>query len=151
MPKPLPEKIEAEVARLFDEGEQLLNEEADEQALVRFQEAWALIPEPKGEWQRALQVLGGIADCEFFLEEYEACSQTMQLALRNGGGPDNPFICLRLGQCYLKLGRETEAGNWLVSALMTGGTEIFEGEDDGYRDFLMDRLDPPPGGWPEDW
>jgi hypothetical protein len=75
----------------------------------------------------------------------------MQLALRTGGDVDNPYICLRLGQCSLELGDEAEAGNWLVGALVAGGVEIFEGEDPKYRSFLKKRLDPPPGGWPEEW
>jgi hypothetical protein len=146
---PLPDDLETEIGRLFDEGEALLDEEEDAQALTRFQEAWALVPEPKGEWERALQLLGGIADCQFFLGSYEDCRLTMQLALRSGGDVDNPFICLRLGQCYLKLGNEVEAGNWLLGAMVAGGVEIFDGEDPEYWAFLKKRLDPPPGGWRE--
>jgi hypothetical protein len=151
MAKPLPEEIEAEVARLVEEAEDLLDDEEDELALARFQAGWALIPEPKGDWQRALQTLGGIADCQFFLGDYEGCRRTMQLALRSGGGPDNPFICLRLGQCHLELGDENGAGNWLTCALMAGGVEMFESADEKYRVFLRARLDPPRGGWPAWW
>ena len=151
MAKPLPEAIEAEVARLVAEAEELADDEEDARALALFQAGWELIPEPKAEWQRALQVLGGIADSQFHLGEYEACRRTMQLALRSGGGPNNPFICLRLGQCHLELGDEHGAGNWLTSAMLVGGLEIFEGEDPKYWAFLRKQLDPPPGGWPAGW
>lgn len=151
MATPLPESVEAEVARLIMEAEDLVDDEEDERALALFQAGWALIPEPKGEWQRALQLLGGIADCQFYLDDYEACRQTMQLALRNGGGPDNPFICLRLGQCHLELGDERGAANWLTCAMMAGGLEMFENQDPKYWAFLRERLDPPPGGWPAGW
>src|SRR5689334_13837114 len=123
MAKPLPEGVEAEVARLLAEAEELVDDEEDERALALFRAGWALVPEPKGEWERALQLLGGIAVCQFYLGDYEACRQTMQLALRTGGEPDNPFICLRLGQCHLELGDERGAGNWLTSAMMAGGLE----------------------------
>jgi hypothetical protein len=141
----------AEVIRLFDEGESFAAEGEDEEALARFQAAWDLLPEPKCEWERALQILAAIADSLFHLGDYEACRQGMQFALRCGGDVNNPFICLRLGQCYLELGNEFEAGNWLVSALVTGGVERFKAEDPKYWAFLKGRLLPPPGGWPEGW
>src|SRR5262245_21179754 len=82
----LPEEIDSEVARLFNEGESLLDADDVDQALARFQAAWGLIPEPKGHWQRALQVLCAIADCQYFLCEDESCISTLHLALRMDGG-----------------------------------------------------------------
>jgi hypothetical protein len=151
MVKPLPADVEAEVSRLFAEAEDCSDEEDDERALALFQAGWSLIPEPKVEWERALEILGGIADSQFHLGEYEASRQTMHLAMRSGGGPDNPFICLRLGQCHFELGDERGAANWLTCAMMGGGLEMFESEDPKYWSFLRERLDPPPGGWPEGW
>ncbi|MBY0460784.1 MAG: hypothetical protein K2V38_25980, partial [Gemmataceae bacterium] len=92
MVKPLPPDIEAEVARLYEQAEECADEEDDARALALFQAGWALIPEPKAGWERALQLLGGIADSHFHLGEFEACRQAMQLAMRAGGEPDNPFI-----------------------------------------------------------
>lgn len=151
MAKPLPAAIEAEVARLYAEAEKAADEEDDERALALFRAGWGLVPEPKAEWERAFQLLGGIADSQFHLGEYEECRQTMQQAMRSGGGPDNPFICLRLGQCHLELGDERGAANWLTCAMMGGGLEMFEGEDPKYWAFLRGQLDPPPEGWPEGW
>jgi hypothetical protein len=151
MVKPLPSDIEAEVARLYAEAEDRSDAEDDEQALTLYQAAWALIPEPKADWERALQLLGGIADSQFHRGEYEACRQTMQQAMQSGGGPDNPFICLRLGQCHLELGDVRGAANWLTTALMGGGLEMFEDEDPKYWALLRGQLDPTPGGWPEGW
>jgi hypothetical protein len=151
MVRPLPDDIAAEVIRLFDEGESFADEEEDEEALACFQAAWELLPEPRCEWERALQILAAIADSHFHLGDYEACLRGMQFALRCGGDVDNPFICLRLGQCYLELGSELVAGNWLVSALVAGGVELFENENPKYRAFLKGHLEPPQEGWPEWW
>jgi hypothetical protein len=151
MTQPLPDDIAAEVVRLFDEGEILADEEEDEEALACFQAAWNLLPEPRCEWDQALQILLAIADSHFHLGDYETCCQKMQFALGCGGDVDNPFICLRLGQCYLELGNEQDAGNWLVTALAAEGVEVFANEDPKYWAFLKERLDPPPGGWPEGW
>ncbi len=147
-------ELDAQVARLFVEAEALFDEGEDDRALSRFRAAWELIPETKDRWQRALQVLCGIADCQFHLCDYEDCFRTLHVALRSaGGGPDNPWICLRLGQCYVALGNEREACNWLLSAFVLGGREMFEDESDGYgcREFLMKRVAPPASGWPKGW
>jgi len=151
MARPLPNEIEREVTRLFEEGEAFVDEEDDASALACFEAAWKLIPEPKEAWQHALQVLGAVADSHFHLGDYEVCSREMQLVLLSGGEPGHPFITLRLGQCYLELGLEQQASNWLVTAMMSGGVEVFEGEDPKYWAFLRKRLEPPPGGWPKGW
>jgi hypothetical protein len=141
--KRLPRKLDAEVARLFDEAEAVFDQLESERALVLYRAAWALIPEPKGHWQRAVQVLGGIVDCQFHLCDYEDCFKTLQVALwMDGGGPENPWIRLRLGQCYVVRGDERAACDWLLSAFVFGGPKMFENEEDGYgcRDFLMEPV-----------
>ncbi|MFO0797023.1 MAG: hypothetical protein U0804_06065 [Gemmataceae bacterium] len=151
MAKPLPHDIEVEVARLSEAAEDRADAEDDSEALALFQAAWDLLPDPKTEWERASQLLGGIADSHFHLGAFESCRRAMQEAMRSGSGPENPFVCLRLGQCHLELGDERGAANWLTGALMGGGLEMFEEEDPKYWAFLRERLDPPPGGWPAGW
>ena len=82
-------ELDAQVARLFVEAEALFDEGEDDRALSRFRAAWELIPEPKDRWQRALQVLCGIADCQFHLCDYEDCFRTLHVGIpqrRRGAG-----------------------------------------------------------------
>jgi hypothetical protein len=144
----LPEPLAAKVARLIEEGEAF----ADDEALALFQSAWALLPEPKGQWDVSLQLLVAIADSHFHLGEFETCHRDMQRTLRDcGGEPDNPFIRLRIGECLLELGSVDEAKNWLVGVYLMEGIMPFQGEDPKYLPFARAGLEPPPGGWPEGW
>jgi hypothetical protein len=152
MATPLPDDIAAEVSRLFDEGEEFADSEQDVEALSRFRTAWELLPEPKGQWQRALEIVVAIADSYFHLGDYPACHRMMQGALTNCGGEvDNPFIRLRLGQCLFEMGDFQEAKCWMVPAYLAEGNVLFEAEDPKYLAFTKEGLDPPPGGWPEGW
>src|SRR5262249_6000853 len=120
-------------------------------ALARFQAAWNALPEPKSEQEPAVQILAAIADCHFYLQNWEECHQAMQQALRCGAPLDNPFVRLRLGQSLYELGNEQEAANWLVPVYLTEGRGPFENDDPKYLEFFRDKLKAPEGGWPEGW
>jgi tetratricopeptide (TPR) repeat protein len=151
MTKPLPNHIAVAVTRLFDEGETFADDEEDAEALAHFEAAWDLLPEPKCEWEPALQILVALADSYFHLGNYHTCYRKMQHALRCGGEVDNLFLRLRLGQCLFEMGDLQEAGNWLAPVYLMEGKAFFESEDPKYLAFLKDNLNPPPGGWPEGW
>ena len=140
-----------EAERLFAEGEELADEEADADALTRFRAAWDALPEPRDEQEPAVRILGAIADCCFFLGDWEGCRDAVQHAFRCGADLDNPFLRLRLGQALYEQGNEEEAANWLVPVYLTEGREPFEDEDPKYLEFFQSRLEPPPGGWPDGW
>jgi tetratricopeptide (TPR) repeat protein len=44
----------------------------------------------------------------------------------------NPFILLRLGQCYRRLGNDTNAAEYLLRVYMLEGEDIFEEEEDDF-------------------
>jgi hypothetical protein len=141
----------ADVERLFTEGEELIAAERDEDALKRFQAAWASLPAPKEEQEPAVRILAAIADCHFHLGDWAACRDAVQVSFRCGADIGNPFLRLRLGQSLYELGDENEAANWLVPVYLMEGREPFEGDDPKYLEFFRGRLNPPPGGWPTGW
>jgi hypothetical protein len=144
-------KVINTVERLLAKGETLIDKGQDEEALAQFQAAWDLLPEPKNEQEPAIRILGAMADCYFYLQEWEGCRQAVQHAFRCGADVGNPFLRLRLGQSLYELGDEREAANWLVPVYLQEGRKPFEGEDSKYLEFFQSRLNPPPGGWPEGW
>lgn len=137
--------------RLLAEGDHLADDEQDEEALARFQAAWAMLPQPRDDQEPAVRILAAIADCRFHLGEWEGCREAVQHAFRCGAGLDNPFLRLRLGQALYELGDAREAANWLVPAYLSEGRALFADDDPKYLEFFRSRLDPPPGGWPEGW
>ena len=140
-----------EAERLFAEGEAFADEEADEEALALFRDAWEALPEPRGEQEPAVRIVVAIADSHFHLGDWDGCRRAVQDAFRCGAEPDNPFLRLRLGQALFELGGRAEATNWLAPLYMAEGLAPFDGEDPKYLESFRGRLDPPPGGWPAGW
>jgi len=142
--------ISHEVDRLLAQGDEFVDGEQYADALVRFQVAWNLLPEPK-EDAGAVQILAAIADCFFFLAAWDKCRETVQQAFRHGAELDNPFFRVRLGQSLYELGDKREAANWLAPVYLTEGRKPFKMDDPKYLEFFRDKLKPPQGGWPEGW
>lgn len=53
------------------DGEICFDDKDYEGAVQRYQEAFKLIPESKRECSESTQVIGALADCFYFLEDYE--------------------------------------------------------------------------------
>jgi hypothetical protein len=144
-------EIPAEPEQLIAKGEELIGAGQHEDALACFGAAWTLLPEPKAEQSVAVEILAAIADCCFYLGDWDGCRRAVQHAFRCGAGVDNLFLRLRLGQSLYELGNEQEAANWLVPVYLMEGCRPFEDDDAKYLEFFRGRLEPPPGGWPEGW
>jgi len=140
-----------EIQTMLEEAEELLDNEQDVEALEIFQKAWEQLPEPKADHDLSLEILAAITDCHFFLENWEACRDTIQLAFQSGAEPSELYFRLRLGQALYELGEEAEASNWLVPVYLEEGRDPFEDEDPKYLEFFQSKLIPPEGGWPEGW
>lgn len=141
----------SEAERLFAEGEAWADEELDDEALASFQSALAALPPSPEEHPLAIQIVAAIADSHFHLSKWNACVDAVQLAFRWGAALDNPFLRLRLGQALFELGDIQEAHNWMVPVYLMDGLRPFDGEDPKYLASFRDKLNPPPGGWPEGW
>jgi hypothetical protein len=140
-----------EVERLFAEGEELIDESQDEEALARFLTAWELLPHPREEQEPAVRLLAAIADCRFYLGDWAGCQRAVQHSFRCGADVSNAFLPMRLGQSLYESGELREAANWLVPVYLNEGRAPFASEDPKYLDFIRGQLEPPPGGWPEGW
>jgi hypothetical protein len=143
--------ISGELERFIDEGEAFIDGKQFPDALARFQAAWDVLPQPKTEQEPAVRLMAAIADCHFHLQNWEACHEAMQHALRCGASVADPFLRLRLGQSMYELGNEREAANWLVPVYLTEGRAPFAYDDPKYLEFFRDKLRPPEGGWPQGW
>ena len=140
-----------EVERLMAAGEALADAGRHDEALATFGAAWQALPEPKDDQEWAVNILGALADCSFFLGRWDDCCDAVQHAFRCGADVSNPFLRLRLGQSLYELGNRRESANWLVPVYLMEGREPFEGEDPKYLESFRSQLKPPPEGWPEGW
>lgn len=118
----------AEVERLAESGNGSYDDDHLDEALIVWNRALNIIPDPKTDFEEALWLYTSIADVEFELERYEDSFSTFQAAYKSPGGVENPFICLRLGQLYLKLNDAARATEFLLRAYMLDGEDVFEDE-----------------------
>jgi tetratricopeptide (TPR) repeat protein len=139
------------VKESFVTGEELANAEQYSDALPHLQAAWDALPKPKNDQELALQILAAIADCHFYLGDWNECCETVQYAFQYGADLDNPFFRLRLGQSLYELGNEQEAANWLVPVYLMEGRTPFEIDGLKYLEFFRTKLKEPQGGWPDGW
>ncbi len=114
-----------------------------------WKEALSLIPEPRQYYEETVWFLTAIGDVYFQKEMYAQACECFDQARGNlsGEGYGNPFVMLRLGECYFEIGDEKNAAEYLLRAYMMEGEEIFEpdedGDDDGqkYFEFLKTHVD----------
>lgn len=118
------------------DAHRLVEEEKFYDALVLYNDALALLPEPKTDWNACTWLLGAIGDTAFQGKYYETARESLRDAMTCPGGLGNPFLHLRLGEAEFELDKKELAADDLIRAYMGAGEEIFENEDPKYLAFL---------------
>lgn len=141
----LDDALHAQITELSQDGNLLFDDGDLKGAVAKFDAAWALLPEPKNQWEAALWLLAAKGDVHFARQQYSEVVDVLMRAAMCPDGMENPFIHLRLGQAYFELGDQMRASNELTMAYMAAGADIFEDEDPKYLDYLKTILQPPVG------
>lgn len=136
----LSDEIHNSVQRLCAEGDEFANKKHYREAIERFEQALALLPQPVYDWQAATWTFAAIGDTYFLAGDYERARQALTAVMLCPNARDNPFLWLRRGEVYFELGDMQQAQDSLASALMLGGREIFEREDPKYAAFILPKL-----------
>ncbi|MEJ5961962.1 tetratricopeptide repeat protein [Pedobacter immunditicola] len=120
-------------------GNDEIENENFEHAIGWFSKALEVIPEPKDKWEATGWLSASIGDACYYLQNYEEGISNLKRAYDVYGPEDaNPFVLLRLGQCYFHLGEEEKAKDCLLQAYMLEGREMFDDEP-LYFDFLKSK------------
>jgi hypothetical protein len=133
--------VYSRICEICAQGDDLAQAERYRDAIVRYNEAWNLVPDPRHEWEVATWVLAAIADSCFLGGFLKSARDALDYVM---GCPDaigNPFLHLRRGQVLYEQGELGAAADELIRAYMGGGPEIFEGESPKYVQFLATRAD----------
>jgi hypothetical protein len=131
----LDDSIYARVRDLCDRGDGLADDGHLAEALQAFWSAWDLLPEPRTAYEAATWILAAIGDVNFQQGDF-------------GAGRDNLATAMHCpDQCQFELGNVDRAADELARARLLGGPELFEDEEPKYLEFIMSRLEEPPGGW----
>jgi tetratricopeptide (TPR) repeat protein len=137
----LDDEIFEKIQQLADEGNELMDRDAYDAAVAKFEEALNLLPEPRGDWEATTWLYASIGDAYFFKKDFKASSEAFYNAFQAPNGNLNPFILLRLGQALLETGDEPNATEYLLRAYMIEGRDVFLDENPKYFLFLESKVD----------
>lgn len=132
----LNDELYDEITALCSDGDELAENSEFDKAIIKYKKALSLIPEPVEQWEAALWVYAAIGDTYFLKNEYETAMKFLFNAYNCPDGFSNPFINLRIGECFFELNNADKATEYLLHAYMMNGDEIFSGEEPRYLEFL---------------
>jgi tetratricopeptide (TPR) repeat protein len=118
--------IHAAVERLSERGNALIDADRTDEAVAAFQEAVALLPAPKEDWEAWTWLAAAIGDAYYLADRFAEAGPWFQAALAGPDGLGNPFLHLRLGQVARRLGDEERALDELMRAYMGDGEDAFD-------------------------
>ncbi|MDL2285023.1 tetratricopeptide repeat protein [Oxalobacter sp. OttesenSCG-928-P03] len=127
----LPEDIQEQMEALSEQGEEAMDQGRYEEALDLYNQALAILPEPREDWEAYVWLKAAMGDACFFMDRFDDGLDHFYEAYTAAGPQNmNPFIVYRLGQIYRRMDDEENAVEFLMRAYMLEGEDIFEDEDD---------------------
>ena len=137
----LDDEIYEQITSLSASGDLAAQRQEYDLARKLYFQAFALLPDPKSDWDAYTWLWAAIGDSYFFENDWEGCLDAFLNAVNGPDGMGNPFLHLRLGQSFYNLGQEKKALDEFVRAYMGGGLEIFEGSEVPYLEFLKKHVE----------
>jgi tetratricopeptide (TPR) repeat protein len=134
----LDDRIVREITELCEQGDDDVEHQRYDEALVRYKAALALVPAPVLAWKATAWILTALGETLYFKRDFPAARDALNDALRCTGAVGNPFLHLRLGQVELELGNKGRALDELLRAHTRAGDEIFAGEDPRYLEMVKE-------------
>jgi tetratricopeptide (TPR) repeat protein len=141
----LPPEIAAEVEALCAEGDGAAASGAFAYAVLRYEAALELLPEPREQWGAAPWLWVLVADARFRGRDFVGALEPLALALLHGDA-GNALVHLRRGQCLVELGRRDEGLDALARAFAGGGRALFAREEPRWLEAIADLADIPVPG-----
>ncbi len=99
------------------------------EALKQYQEAEKLIDE-ETDSNLIKKTIIAIGDALYFLGEYDVSRDYFIRAFNYEGEYDNPYVNMRLGQCYCKLGSVDKGRFYILKAYELAGEDYFIDEEE---------------------
>lgn len=137
----LSDELYSKIEKLSEQGNDLVDEDDFEGALLKFQTALDLLPEPKDQWEAAMWLYASMGDMYLFTEDFDAAKENFFNALNCPDGQESAFVHLRLGESLFELGEEEKSTDHLLQAYMLEGPEVFAEEEEKYLEFLQSKVE----------
>lgn len=138
----LPPDVAAEVEALCAEGDGAAAAGAFAQAVLRYEAALELLPEPRPQWSAARWLWYAIGEARFRGGDFAGALESLSLALLHGDA-GNALLHLRRGQCLLELGHRDAGLDALARAFAGGGRALFAREEPRWLEAIADLAEIP--------
>lgn len=130
--QPLSEQIVA----IVEQGNRLHQDHQWDQALHKYTEAWALLPEPIAHWD----LTEWIASCKVSIymehQDYQQAYEWALIAVEAvKDNPRNTSVKITVGMICYETGATADAYTWFEQAHQFGGARAFQGFDRKYLQF----------------
>ena len=139
-PQELPEDIQDALEEICDQGNEAMDEGNPEEALVFFRQALEILPPPAEDWEVYGWIQAAMGDAKFALHAYNEALEHFDRAAAYAGEDENPFVLMRIGQCYRRLKDEANAAEYLQRAFAIDGEDIFDEDPDDLA--FLKRVNP---------
>lgn len=134
------DKTFKKIQKLCEQGDKYADKDMFNDAIKKYNQAMALIPNPVYNYEAATWVYVAIGDSYYFLGNYKDALENFQEAQKCLNGIGNPFILLRIGECFFELGSYDNAKNYLLQAYMVDGEEVFENQEEKYFNIIKELI-----------
>ncbi len=131
----LPQEIEEKIRQYYGLGYEHYDHYRFKEALRNFYRAWILVPKPQTRYEMAGWILTALGDCYFRMRNYQSGREALRSAIHCPNSLRNPFVHLRLGQCFYELNQRQHAYREFKLAIELGGLDIFAHETVKYINF----------------
>lgn len=132
----LEKNIHKKIKQYCKIGDAMVEKQKYDEAIDYYIKAKELLPEPIYVWEASSWIFTAIGEVYFIVENYYNAIVFFGEAEKSLGGKSNPFILLRIGQCYYELNELKKAEKYLYCAYSMQGEKIFEGEKLVYLDVI---------------
>lgn len=126
------------ITRYCEEGDRLFDDGLFDEALLEYDSAWGLLPEPKLKWDAAGWIYAAKGDAYFFKADYSNALPFFR-GLYNQFDMINEFVLIRYVQCLYELGEIEKGKRFIFEAYMLGGQELFINENAKYF-YLIEKM-----------
>lgn len=136
----LNDKMYNQIVKLSKEGDKFVDAGDLGVAIEKYQGALELIPEPKNIWEASTWVYTALGDTCYINMQYKEALDYLFETLKCPDGLENPFVLLRIGECFFETENMSKAQEYLLQAYMYDGVDIFEGEAEKYFNLIENLI-----------
>ena len=124
------------IVKLSEQGDELADNFKYDKAILKYEQALNLLPKPIYNWEAATWLLTALGDGYYLNDKYETSLNYFLEAEKCPDGLDNPFIYVRIGECFYELNNFKQAQDYLIRAYMLDGEEVFSDADPKYLNYI---------------